>query len=161
MYLIVTNNPMAAKEFAGQGEVRLYPEDTYREILVRARDLVYIGHRLCNHPLYGSLRPHETPYRTVVLSDRPQTPDEEECLIMSEAITRIDTFTPPDRAKMPRRILEDYQMIDCSLVRNTFATVPPRSMAVRMASASFSSAPRRAFCRRAATFMPAWRGLAL
>ena len=66
MYLIVTNNPMAAKEFAGQGEVRLYPEDTYREILVRARDLVYIGHRLCNHPLYGSLRPHETPYRTVV-----------------------------------------------------------------------------------------------
>ena len=115
MYLIVTNNPMAAKEFAGQGEVRLYPEDTYREILVRARDLVYIGHRLCNHPLYGSLRPHETPYRTVVLSDRPQ------CLIMSEAITRIDTFTPPDRAKMPRRILEDYQMIDCSLVRNTFA----------------------------------------
>ena len=25
MYLIVTNNPMAAKEFAGQGEVRLYP----------------------------------------------------------------------------------------------------------------------------------------
>ena len=68
MYLIDTNNPMAAKEFAGQGEVRLYPEDTYREILVRARDLVYIGHRLCNHPLYGSLRPHETPYRTVVLS---------------------------------------------------------------------------------------------
>ena len=112
MYLIVTNNSMAAKEFAGQGEVRLYPEDTYREILVRARDLVYIGHRLCNHPLYGSLRPHETPYRTVVLSDRPQTPDEEECLIMSEAITRIDTFTPPDRAKMPQRILEDYQMID-------------------------------------------------
>ena len=67
------------------------------------------------------MRPHETPYRTVVLSDRPQTPDEEECLIMSEAITRIDTFTPPDRAKMPLRILEDYQMIDCSLVRNTFA----------------------------------------
>ena len=88
---------------------------------MRARDLVYIGYRLCNHPLYGSLRPHETPYRTVVLSDRPQTPDEEECLIMSEAITRIDTFTPPDRAKMPQRILEDYQMIDCSLVRNTFA----------------------------------------
>ena len=50
-----------------------------------------------------------------------QTPDEEECLIMSEAITRIDTFTPPDRAKMPQRILEDYQLIDCSLVRNTFA----------------------------------------
>lgn len=121
MYLIVTNNPMAAKEFAGQGEVRLYPEDTYREILVRARDLVYIGHRLCNHPLYGSLRPHETPYRTVVLSDRPQTPDEEECLIMSEAITRIDTFTPPGHLRPIRRILEDYQMIDCSLVRNTFA----------------------------------------
>ena len=40
---------------------------------------------------------------------------------MSESITRIDTFTPPDRAKMPLRILEDYQMIDCSLVRNTFA----------------------------------------
>ena len=59
MYLIVTNNPMAAKEFAGQGEVRLYPEDTYREILVRARDLVYIGHRLRNHPHHvGGHHPH-------------------------------------------------------------------------------------------------------
>ena len=33
MYLIVTNNPMAAKEFAGQGEVRLYPEDTCAKLL--------------------------------------------------------------------------------------------------------------------------------
>lgn len=93
--------PHGGRRSSPGGEVRLYPEDTYREILVRARDLVYIGHRLCNHPLYGSLRPHETPHRTVVLSDRPQTPDGEECLIMSEAITRIDTFTPPDGRRCP------------------------------------------------------------
>ena len=59
MYLIVTNNPMAAKEFAGQGEVRLYPEDTYREILVRARDLVYIGHRLQPSAVRQSAAPRD------------------------------------------------------------------------------------------------------
>lgn len=99
MYLIVTNNPMAAKEFAGQGEVRLYPEDTYREILVRARDLVYIGYRLCNHPLYGSLRPHETPYRTVVLSDRPQTPDGRS----ASSCRRPSPASIPSRRRIGRR----------------------------------------------------------
>lgn len=122
MYLIVTNNPMGGEGVRRAGEVRLYPEDTYREILVRARDLVYIGHRLRNHPLYGSLRPHETPYRTVVLSDRPQTPDGEECLIMSEAITRIDTFTPPGSGRRcPSVFWRSASDDDCSLVRNTFA----------------------------------------
>ncbi|MBE6990534.1 MAG: GrdX protein [Ruminococcaceae bacterium] len=121
MYLIVTNNPMAARRFTGRGEVRLREEDTYRDVLVRARDLVYIGHRLCNHPLYGSLRPHETPYRTVVLSAEAGAPDWEECCIFSDALTVTDKFTLPDRTRMAPSVLLDYQMIDCDLVENVFS----------------------------------------
>lgn len=119
MYRIITNNPMAAERFSKQGEIYLYPDDSYRDILVRARDLVYIGYRMHNHPLYGSLRPHETPYRTLVLSERPRDPDPEECLIMSESISRLDSFTLPDQSKIPPHILQDYQLIDCALVQGT------------------------------------------
>lgn len=116
MDLIVTNNPMAAERFAGRGRVCFYPEESYRDILRRVRDLVYVGHRLRNHPLYGSLRPHETPYRTVVLSEEAMAPDGEECTILSDALTLTAGFTLPDVQAMDRDILRDYQYIDCDLV---------------------------------------------
>ena len=44
-YLIITNNPLVVecipKDFAVE-----YHEITYREVLVKVRDLVYAGHRL-------------------------------------------------------------------------------------------------------------------
>ena len=120
MLLILTNNPMAAERYADRGEIRFYPDDNYRQLLVRVRDLIYIGHRLKNHPLYGSLRPHETPYRTVVVSGEIFTPDMEECAILSDSLTRLDSFVLVDKANIPDKILHDYQLIDCSLVDSVF-----------------------------------------
>ncbi len=121
MFLILTNNPMAAEKFAHCGEVRFYPEDNYRQLLIRVRDLVYVGHRLQNHPLYGSLRPHETPYRTVVVSAEASTPDMEECTILSDSLSRLDSFLLPDKNVMSEKLLHDYQLIDCSLVERIFS----------------------------------------
>ena len=118
--IIITNNPMAAQKFADRGEMVFLPEADYRQVLVAVRDKVYLGHQLMNHPLYGSLRPNETPYRTVALTaSRLPQPDAEMCMIMSDALTMVDRFTLPEVSAMSQRIRQDYQMIDCDLVQRT------------------------------------------
>lgn len=118
--IIITNNPMAAEKYADRGEVIYLADANYREVLVAVRDKVYLGHQLINHPLYGSLRPHETPYRTVALTAKaaPQ-PDADMCMIMSDAFTVVDRFVLPVAAVMSEKIRNDYQMIDCDLLKRT------------------------------------------
>lgn len=121
--LIITNNPMAVALFGGTYDVRCNEKASYRQILVQVRDLVYIGHRLRNHPLYGSLRPHETPYRSVIISAVAGAPDSEDALIMSEALRVTDTFTPADSAAMSEKIRHDYQLIDCELLQSALSAL--------------------------------------
>ena len=70
-FLILTNNPLVFTCMSDRFRIVFSPELTYREILVKARDLVYIGHTLYTHPLSGSVKPNETPYKSVVVSRVP------------------------------------------------------------------------------------------
>ena len=42
-------------------------------ILEAARDLIHAGWRILHHPLYGNYRPHQQPYRSVLLEYGPPT----------------------------------------------------------------------------------------
>ena len=61
--ILLTNNPLAASRFQDRADVR-YLEAGYKDVLREARDLVHMGALLLFHPLYGSVKPGETPYRT-------------------------------------------------------------------------------------------------
>ena len=70
-YLIITNNPLVVECIPDDFAVE-YHGISYREILVKVRDMVYAGHRLYTHPLAGSVKPNETPYKSVVVSKKPK-----------------------------------------------------------------------------------------
>ena len=89
--LIVTNNPLLAQCMEDCCEIRLFPECSYREILVKVRDLVYAGHTLYTHPLSGSVKPNETPYKSVVVSKVPHAFSAEQAGIISECIQALQT----------------------------------------------------------------------
>ena len=55
-FLIVTNNPLLAQCMGDCYELSFFPDCSYREILVKVRDLVYVGHTLYTHPLSGSVK---------------------------------------------------------------------------------------------------------
>lgn len=40
-------------------------------VLLAARDLIHAGWRILHHPLYGNYRPHQQPYRSVLLKYGP------------------------------------------------------------------------------------------
>lgn len=113
-FRIVTNNPLVRQCLPEQYEVD-YQEIGYREILVRVRDLVYAGHRMYTHPLSGSVKPKETPYKTIAVSRRARGMDTQEALLISSAIETYDKFTP-HRRELTEAILRDFQLVDYTLI---------------------------------------------
>ena len=113
-YLVVTNNPLVAECLPKNYAVD-YENITYREILVKVRDLVYAGHRLYTHPLSGSVKPNETPYKSIVISKKPKKMEAMEAAIISDSIETFDKFTPIKR-ELPERVLKDFRLIDYTLL---------------------------------------------
>ncbi len=116
--IIATNNPNVQKGFADQ-DVRPV-EGGYRDVLVYARDLVHRGHKLLTHPLMGSLKPNETPYRSIALSGEADGLDFESLELIENAIQVFDRFarvTRPDRGiNTPERMLADFRLLDETLL---------------------------------------------
>ena len=117
--IILTNNPDVEKLCEGCS-IR-FVEGTYRDVLIEARDMVHQGHRLLTHPLMGSLKPNETPYRSVGLSEEKGALDFDSLQLIENAIGTFDKFaqvTRPDRGvNTPERMLADFRLIDASLLK--------------------------------------------
>lgn len=114
-FLIVTNNPLVVACMADRFEIRFFKDLTYREILVKVRDMVYIGHTLYTHPLAGSVKPNETPYRSVVVSRTPHAFSQEQAEIMSNSMATYDKFAPRHR-DLSEQVRRDFQLIDYTLL---------------------------------------------
>ena len=116
-YLILTNNPLVQDRMDGRGlyTIRFEPERGFREILVEARDLVYAGHILYTHPLAGSVKPNETPYKSLIVSMEPHGFDAQHAELMIIAIAVFDKFKPISR-ELGEGVLRDFQLIDYTLL---------------------------------------------
>ncbi len=116
-FLILTNNPLVPACMEGRGlyTLRFQPERSFREILVEARDLVYAGHVLYTHPLAGSVKPNETPYKSLIVSREAHGFDAQHGEMIASAIAVFDKFKPLERT-FPPSVLEDFQLIDYTLL---------------------------------------------
>ncbi len=113
-YLIVTNNPLV-KELIPADYAMDFEPVTYREVLTKVRDLVYSGHRLYTHPLSGSVKPNETPYKSIVVSKNPKKMELDEAEIISNSTVTFDKF-PLKYRDLPESVLRDFQLIDYPLL---------------------------------------------
>lgn len=114
-FLIFTNNPLVPRCMGETFKIQFYEDATYRDILIKVRDLVYIGHTLYTHPLSGSVKPQETPYKSIVVSKVPHEFSQDGAEIMSNSITTYDKFVPRKR-ELSQNVLEDFQLIDYTLL---------------------------------------------
>ena len=68
--IIITNNVLSKEGFEKTADV-LFVEGSLMDVMKTARDYVHKGHRLLTHPLMGSIKPNETPYKTIAISHKP------------------------------------------------------------------------------------------
>ena len=119
---IITNNSLVVQKFDSKYEVE-YIDGDFMEILTTCRDYIHNKHRLLTHPLAGSIKPNETPYKTIMIDDVDKL-DTESLLLIEKAIETTKKFQ--NNFKTPLwvdSILEDFKVIDLDLIKNVLETV--------------------------------------
>ncbi|WP_315168787.1 GrdX family protein [Metaclostridioides mangenotii] len=116
--IIITNNSKVKEETSDDLNI-LYKEVGYIDILKICRDLIHEGFNLLSHPLYGSVKPNETPYRTIILN-KGNTLDVNSLSLIEESINTTtkfqnDKITP----NWTESVKDDFRVIDFDIFYNT------------------------------------------
>ncbi len=120
--LIITNNPKFLG-FQKEGfEVR-YLEEDYLSVLKATRDLVHSGYEVLTHPLYGSVKPYETLYRTIVLKEGNKLNYNSLTLVEDAIVTAEKFYQMNKHFKWTPDILDDFQVIDKDLIDNAIERI--------------------------------------
>jgi len=88
------------------------------DILKKVRNYIHKGNRILTHPLMGSVKPNETPYRTVCVSTEVVNGVDLQSLeIIENAIGTTEKFLRDfNTPKWSEKILTDFQVIDSDLI---------------------------------------------
>lgn len=120
--LIVTNNPKFLG-FEKDGYIVRYLEEDYLSVLRKVRDLVHQGYEVLTHPLYGSVKPYETVYRTIVLKEGDKLKYDSLRLVEDAIVTAEKFYKTNKDWKWTADILDDFQVIDKDLIDNALARI--------------------------------------
>lgn len=118
MRLVVTNNPKVKDYFAARHLARCYKliwvEGYTEDVLRSVRDLSHKCYRLLTHPLTGSIKPNQTPYKTVVLENTPSQVLEPDSVVLAETALAKAVAMLRDRPRPEAvfRYLDDFAVID-------------------------------------------------
>ena len=113
-FIVVTNNPLVRERFEGQVPLDYQPR-TFAGILEYVRDQIHKGHKLLSHPLSGSVKPGETPYKSIMISAEQGALDTDSVILIEDCIQHAKKFR--DRISgLSERVLDDFQLVDCNLI---------------------------------------------
>lgn len=113
-FMIITNNPLV-KEKLGKDYHVEYEELSYEDTLKKVQKMIFQGYRLLTHPLSGSVKPNETPYKSVMLSETPEGLDTQAMQIIASAIQACGKFQFKSDLYKPQ-VYADFQLVDYTLI---------------------------------------------
>lgn len=116
--LIITNNPLVKERYSNIYNVEFYKVD-YMGILKIIRDYIHRGYILLTHPLSGSVKPNETPYKTVIIKKGKENLDYKSLKLIEDSMAATSKFLKNKKTPCwTERVLKDFQVIDLSLIEN-------------------------------------------
>ena len=114
-FTIITNNPDAAALYP---DASRYLDAGVLHIFTALRDAIHKGARLLSHPLSGSIKPNDSPYKSVVLLEcYGQALDCKSLHIIEDALAVLKKL-PEKQHNYSEAILEDYRVIDLDLLNS-------------------------------------------
>ncbi len=117
--IVITNNPLVDERLNTNIDVNVkYYDCSYMDILKKVRDKIHLGHKLLTHPLSGSVKPNETPYKSVAISQQKYNLDFDSISVIEKSISTTEKFmrdlvTP----EWNEEIKKDFMVIDLSLMK--------------------------------------------
>ena len=118
--ILVTNNPMVCEKFANLVEM-IYDENfSYLDVLIYVRNRIHANHELLTHPLSGSIKPNETPYKSIMISPQKKDMHFESLSIIEDSIAAYRKFAANRPTPVwTEKILKDFQLIDYDIIHDS------------------------------------------
>jgi len=110
--MIITNNPDVAAIYP---DLR-YIECTVQGIFEAVRDEVHKGARILSHPLSGSIKPNESPYKSIAISNEYGKLDFRSLQIIEDAIAMLRRLSEKNY-QYNESILADFRIIDLDHIK--------------------------------------------
>ncbi len=115
---IITNNFKVNERLNDKAEIEYYEDKNFVEILIVVRDYVQNGYRLLTHPLSGSIKPDETPYKSVMI-EKHHTTDFDSVTIIATAIEKAQVMLEESKVKeYTDKLIDDFSEIDYGLIKS-------------------------------------------
>ena len=119
-YIIITNNPLVKEKYVDK-EVEFF-DKKYQEILQEVKNRIALGHKLLTHPLSGSVKPKETPYKSIMISKEKEYVDLDSLELIESAIATCEKFKERSDKWTPQ-VLKDFQLVDFTLIDSAMGSV--------------------------------------
>lgn len=118
--IIITNNKLVFEKYKNTYQVVFDENFSYLDVLEYVKNKIHEGHILVTHPLSGSIKPNETPYKTIMISKKKESSvDFNSLVIIEDSIATAKKFLKDKPTpNWPERVLEDFRIIDLSLIEN-------------------------------------------
>ncbi len=115
-YVVITNNPKIFEEVKSKNAEIIYMSNSdFMEVLYKVRDFVHLGYKLLTHPIVSSIKPYETPYKSVALSKGSEL-DLYSLELIENSIELTKNFLDKPKRKLTKEIDDDFRLIDYKLV---------------------------------------------
>ena len=117
--VIFSNNPDLQRAYP---EIVQYTAQDVRKIFIAVRDAVHDGARILSHPLAGSVKPWESPYKSVILSAERGVLDFASVQLIENALAQLDkpTYALQDYNEST---LADFRIIDMDLMQSALQSL--------------------------------------
>ncbi len=117
--IIITNNSMVFNKYGCKNSVEYLKDAKYLDVLNFTRDKVHLGHKLLTHPLSSSLKPNETPFKSIIISKEVSNIDFQSLEIIENSIEVTKQFLrDKNLSTFKEKILNDFKLIDLSIIES-------------------------------------------
>ena len=109
---IITNNPKVADAYC---DIACFQGGSVSDVFTAVRDAIHKGARLISHPLSGSVKPNESPYKSVIVSTNRGDLDFQHLRMIEDAIATLKKLQVKHRV-IDNATQQDFQIIDLDLI---------------------------------------------
>ena len=118
-YLVITNNDLVSNKYNNDLNI-CYEKITFKEVLTKTRDMIHKGHKLLTHPLSSSLKPNETPYKSIIITDdKDINLDYESLYLIENCILTYEKFEKIIlKYDYTQKIHDDFKLVDLTALES-------------------------------------------
>ena len=115
--LIMTNNSKVVDKYKDKFDLEFIESDNMLSVLIKARDYIHKGYSLLTHPLSGSIKPNQTPYKSILLLNDNKSIDFDKLRLIENSIETFYKFINNNNiSNWNENIKGDFKTVDLSLI---------------------------------------------